>query len=393
MPIPEPLARSVLLELVEKCREFPALLKERSFGQRDFQCLTYGLLNDAVADARNTIREQLSGSPTSSACLGRLEDERSNTEHTESFPPVIGVAIELSVEYVVAVLATLSLQAIFVPLDPTWPPHRFEAVLRDFAARALLFCGAKPPAADLAATCKLISLAPVTLRAGWTAGATHGTRKEFDVRWSSLWRDTPPGAAPRLPRPHTPLVPPGEMYAEAGEILGSRRVAYIMYTSGSTGRPKGVCGTERGILMRCRWMEDAYPYKDAEICCLKTSPCFVDSLAELFSPLLAGVPSLLVPSRAMLDPGGFVQLLAHARVSRLVAVPFLLQAMLQVLRRSSEPTSALPELRLVISSGEALPWDTWHALKAALVPAARVINVYGCTEVAADCSFFDPDRA
>eukprot|EP00854_Cymbomonas_tetramitiformis_P010471 gene10471-12382_t len=225
-----------------------------------------------------------------------------------------------AVEYVVAVLATLSLQAIFVPLDPTWPPHRFEAVLRDFAARALLFCGAKPPAADLAATCKLISLAPVTLR--------RNTRNEKGIRRQvvlAMERHTSGSRAAAASAAHTF----GEMYAEAGEILGSRRVAYIMYTSGSTGRPKGVCGTERGILMRCRWMEDAYPYKDAEICCLKTSPCFVDSLAELFSPLLAGVPSLLVPSRAMLDPGGFVQLLAHARVSRLVAVPFLLQAMLQ----------------------------------------------------------------
>lgn len=34
----------------------------------------------------------------------------------------------------------------------------------------------------------------------------------------------------------------------------------------------------------------------------KTSPCFVDSLWEVFGPLLAGVPLVAVPQAVMKDP-------------------------------------------------------------------------------------------
>lgn len=46
-------------------------------------------------------------------------------------------------------------------------------------------------------------------------------------------------------------------------------------------------------------------------------------------------------------------------------------------------------LRLVVSSGEALPLRLLRRLRAVLPPGAAVLNLYGSTEVAGDCTCFD----
>ena len=44
-----------------------------------------------------------------------------------------------------------------------------------------------------------------------------------------------------------------------------------------------------GVLNRCAWMQSSFPLRARrDVVALKTSPCFVDSVWELFGPLLAG---------------------------------------------------------------------------------------------------------
>jgi non-ribosomal peptide synthetase component F len=101
--------------------------------------------------------------------------------------------------------------------------------------------------------------------------------------------------------------------------------AYVIYTSGSTGRPKGVVGLHRGIVNRCAWMWHRYPFEPGEVCCQKTSLNFVDSVAEIFAPLLQGVPTVIVPDDASRDVSKLIDTLETGRVSRLVVVPSLLR--------------------------------------------------------------------
>ena len=76
----------------------------------------------------------------------------------------------------------------------------------------------------------------------------------------------------------------------------------VLYTSGSTGAPLGVCGTEEGVLNRCQWMQTAHPLARGDRVALRTPPCFVDAVAELFGPLLAGAMLVVVPPQAAADP-------------------------------------------------------------------------------------------
>ena len=80
---------------------------------------------------------------------------------------------------------------------------------------------------------------------------------------------------------------------------------------------------------RFAWMWQAYPFQPDDVCCQKTNLGFVDSIWEIFGPLLAGIPNVMIPQPTVRDPELFLQTLARERVSRIVLVPSQLRALLE----------------------------------------------------------------
>src|SRR5262249_25489173 len=113
-------------------------------------------------------------------------------------------------------------------------------------------------------------------------------------------------------------------------LISSEDRMYVIYTSGSTGTPKGVEGTHRASINRFSWMWQTYPFAENEICCQKTFLGFVDSIWEIFGPLLRGIPSVILSDEAILDPTQLVSLLSSHAVTRIVLVPSLLRIILDV---------------------------------------------------------------
>ena len=91
----------------------------------------------------------------------------------------------------------------------------------------------------------------------------------------------------------------------------------------------------------------------------------------------------------MSDPRRLIEVLSEAGVSRLVLVPSLLRALLEV-----EPDlgGALPALRLWVCSGETFPPELARRFLAQ-VPGARLLNLYGSSEVAADVTYHEVREA
>jgi amino acid adenylation domain-containing protein len=168
----------------------------------------------------------------------------------------------------------------------------------------------------------------------------------------------------------------------------SEDLAYIIYTSGSTGRPKGVKGSHRAVINRLEWMWRKYPFYNGETCCQKTALGFVDSVCEIFGPLLAGVCSVIVPDNVLLDPHRFVDLLARHDVTRIVLVPSFLRTLLDLV---PDLAARLPKLKLWTTSGENLVPDVVRKFRAAL-PDATLLNIYGSAEVTADVTCHQIDR-
>src|SRR5262249_23397288 len=129
-------------------------------------------------------------------------------------------------------------------------------------------------------------------------------------------------------------------------------LAYVLYTSGSTGAPKGVAAEHKQILNRLAWMGAAYPFSPGEVGCQKTTINFVDSVWEIFGPLLQGVSTTIIPDEVLEDTAGFLDTLAQAQVTRLWVVPSLLRALLDAY---PDLERRVPRLTFWAISGEALP--------------------------------------
>ena len=248
----------------------------------------------------------------------------------------VGICLERSADTVVALLATLKTGATYVPLDPAFPVERLRFMMED----AALGC--------------------VITHASLRDKLPRNTQKILVMDGEGGWRREGSG--------------------NLGVSTSSSQVAYVIYTSGSTGHPKGVQGTHRAAINRFAWMWKKYPFQPGEVCCQKTNLGFVDSIWEIFGPLLAGVPSVIIPEEAVRDPELLVQELGREHVTRMVLVPSLLRALLENVPNLQE---RVPELRLWSCSGEILAVELAAKFRQ-VFPKARLLNIYGSSEVAAD---------
>lgn len=164
---------------------------------------------------------------------------------------------------------------------------------------------------------------------------------------------------------------------------------YLLYTSGSSGQPKGVLGTRLGLWQRIRWQWQTYPYADGERVGWRTPLGFVDSFAEVWAPLLAGVPLVLLRDAQVRDLDQLIKVVEQEKISRLLLVPSLLDALL---RAAPDLAQRWQHLRHLVCSGER--WDLTLAQRAvSSLPACRCLNLYGMTEAAADATAIEVNAA
>ncbi|XP_069155693.1 putative acyl-activating enzyme 19 isoform X8 [Solanum lycopersicum] len=278
--------------------------------------------------------------------------------HKTYIPRVVGIYMEPSVEYIVSVLSVLRCGEAFMPLDPSWPNERILSVIS--SSKADLIVGYKSsvdrPCHQLDKLRWLIHKGSYPL---FYMSIENVMRKKSDS--SLAW----PCESERL-----------------------RSFCYLMYTSGSTGIPKGVCGTEVGLLNRFLWMQGSFPFQKEEILLFKTSISFIDHLQEFLGAILANC-TLIIPPFNQLKDNIFlvVNLLQEYSISRLVAVPSFIRAILPALHSMHYPTAQI-SLKLLVLSGEIFDISLWKML-VKLLPETTVLNIYGSTEVSGDCTYFD----
>ncbi|MEE3069823.1 MAG: amino acid adenylation domain-containing protein, partial [Pseudomonadota bacterium] len=237
---------------------------------------------------------------------------------------VVALLFDRSAESYIAMLAVLKIGAAYVPLDPGFPADRIAYIGEDAGVRAVLTMG------DFA--CLGASAAEMLI---------------------ALDRDSVEIAQ----------MPPTRLTG----VPFSSELAYIIYTSGSTGRPKGVAIDHAMIVNFVRVAEECYGYQPGDRVYQGLTLAFDFSVEEIWVPLLAGATLVPNQSGASLVGEDLYDFLKEKRISAMCCVPTLLATV--------EPT--LPDLRLIIVSGEACPADLaarWHQ-------RGRVIlNAYGPTE-------------
>jgi len=242
---------------------------------------------------------------------------------------LVGVCMEQSLKAVVAVLAILKAGGAYVPLDPSYPEHRLGEIALD----------SKLP----------IAVTSARFRHKVPAG----------IEAVCVDRDSILIAAESPATPVTDITPDS--------------AAYVLYTSASTGKPKGVVGIHRSITNGLL----AVNYAPGEVCCLNTFLSYGFSLANLFLPLMSGVPVVVLSDEQIRDSNQMLTVLEKEGVTRLVLVPAVLK---QILDPSFRASSRLRKVTTVGASGGRLTSSDFKGLIQAM-PRAKLYNRYASTEI------------
>jgi pristinamycin I synthase-3/4 len=247
----------------------------------------------------------------------------------------VALAIERSLEMLVAVYAVLKAGGAYVPMEPGYPTERLASMLED------LWPAGRPP---------------VLLTVERWAGklAAHGCRMvQLDADWQTIEKS---GLLPR----NTWVTP--------------ANAAYVIFTSGSTGGPKGVMVEHRQVVSYLRAMESRLglaPF--AKYAMLQ--PLTVDACkTSIYPPLLSGGTLHLVPRTESLDPQFVEEYFSTHPIDGLKIAPSHLGA----LQASTRWGVVMPRRWLVLG-GEA-PRHDWALQLHAMAPECGIFNHYGPTE-------------
>ncbi|MFJ5239425.1 non-ribosomal peptide synthase/polyketide synthase [Pseudomonas neuropathica] len=244
----------------------------------------------------------------------------------------VGVAVERSLDMIVAILAVLKAGGAYVPLDPGYPDDRLSYMIADSGIELLLTQG------------HLLAQLPVP---SGLACLDLNQAPEPGIETNPLCLTTPDS------------------------------LAYVIYTSGSTGKPKGALLPHGNVMRLFSATEHWFDFGPQDSWTLFHSYAFDFSVWEIFGALLYGGKLVVVPHDISRSPEDFYTLLCDENVTVLNQTPSAFKPLMQVASESSRNNA----LRYVVFGGEALevqslrPWFERFGDR-----APTLINMYGITE-------------
>lgn len=256
---------------------------------------------------------------------------------------LVGIALNRSVEAIIALLAILKAGGAYLPLDPEYPAQRIQFMLGDCRAKLLITTSAMAERLNL-------------------RSKVGGDASNVPL----MFLDDPAVDVDLHGRPsHSPT--------DADRIapLATNNLAYVIYTSGSTGQPKGVATTQANVgalAWRCKYA----PLGPGQAL-LQLAPLAFDAATfEIWGALFNGARLVLAPA-GPLDLDRIAQTISRNDVDTLWLTAGLLR---QVVETHPDLLAGVKQL---LAGGDVLPIASVKRVKEQY-PGLAVTNGYGPTE-------------
>ncbi|MEU5631215.1 amino acid adenylation domain-containing protein [Streptomyces rishiriensis] len=252
---------------------------------------------------------------------------RATARELGTAPGPVGVLTDRSEATVVALLGILAAGGVYVPVDPSFPAARRQALLE--AAGCTRVLGPS-------------GLVPVPTTAPDTAA-------------DGAHRASP---APEAGDPEAP--------------------AYTLFTSGSTGRPKPVLTPKRAIAASVASLRDLFALTPADRV-LQFASLNWDTCLEEILPALTTGATLVFHEEAY--TGSIPRLLRAVAATRVTLLDLPTAFWHELVRHLAESDEQLPDcVRTVVIGGEAVSPARLAEWRTRDTGRVRLVNTYGCTE-------------
>jgi len=255
----------------------------------------------------------------------------------------VGICLERGANLVAALLGVVKAGGIYIPLDPSYPPERLQAMVSIAEARLVL--------------------TETPLRHLFQKGERTGGREvlALDASWSPFF----------ALRPHRRLTDADRQPTDP---------CYVIFTSGSTGEPKGVVMSHRAVVNTLDWVTRTCAVGPGDRCLFVTSASFDLSVYDVFGALGAGATLVVASSAVLADPEALADALVTKRITIWNSTPATLERILPALSQARR-RGTRTHLRKVLLSGDWIPVTLPTAIRG-IFPRAEVLALGGATEAA-----------
>lgn len=282
------------------------------------------------------------------------------------------------------ILAILSTNSAYVPLNNKQPDNRNSKVLSQIDSKVLLVAENEDPT-DLL---RLINTSLVVIYLGddtpqWLTNSWHHqcfTIEELALVVSSASNSAMPEPLMTIEKGICSIQ--AQLNAAEVKLKTANQHAYLLFTSGSTGEPKGIAVSHKNIVSHLDRLDQLLQLKATDKVSQFFELSFDLSIHDMFSCWSKGAALYVIPSEQLMCPLAFIKQHKLTVFSGVASVLSFLDKL------SLLKPQQLPHLRVSCFGGEKLL--TNQALKwQQCAHNSRVINIYGPTECTITATYYE----
>ena len=266
---------------------------------------------------------------------------------------LVGIYLERSSDYVIAILAILKAGAGYLPLDPNYPSERLAFMLQDTQVSTII-------------TCSQLKLQLPNLNLKLV---------DLDLHKSEIIEQNTENLT----------IP-----------LSSNNLAYGIYTSGSTGQPKAVCIPHYSLSSYLRSLASSLGVKNRDRYLHTGSFSFSAAVRQTLFPLTIGATLIIANDRQRQSPDLLFELIKEKKLTIWDTVPTVWRFHLDYLLNlddESKTNLLNNDLRLIMVTGEPLSWKIPYQWRYQLQHQAEIINLYSQSETTGTvCYYLVPEE-